>query len=92
MNESINYKELYTEIITRQVVILGSRLAITKAKSISSLVVSESGQVIDYQGDPQKILNDLISVYVSIFGTIVLESIKPIVENFSENNNITIKI
>ncbi len=87
MSDHFDYKELYTNIIRRQISLLGPQLAIAKARGVSGLSVDETGAVVAYQGDPKKILNDLISAYVAIFGTIVLESIKPIMEDFPNNHN-----
>lgn len=87
MTEPFDYKILYTNIIRRQIAILGPQLAVARARSVEGLTINDSGAVTAYDGDSKKVLNDLISSYVAIFGTISLESIKPLIESFPDNHS-----
>lgn len=71
MSNLDQYKNLMTEIIAKQAVILGPDIAKLKAKNVSEISVSADGQVTEITGDPEKALKNLIDQYVELSGMIV---------------------
>ena len=65
------YKTIISEIIQKQIVILGPAIAVMKARSIEGLEVSDDGKVLSIQGDPQEVMQKLIDLYVDLSGQIV---------------------
>lgn len=65
------YKKLLSEIIAKQAVILGPQIAVLKARNVSTLEVSDSGEVTAISGNPQEAVENLIDVYVELSGMIV---------------------
>lgn len=71
MNEKELYKSLMTEIIQKQSVILGPRIAILKARNVLDISVSDDGHIIDITGSPRTALQELVDEYVKLSGQIV---------------------
>jgi len=81
-NSNEDYKKLITEVIQKQVVILGPDIAIMKAKNIKGLVLAEDGAVTAIKGDPQVALKQLIDEYVSLSGLIVKKAMEPLLQKY----------
>ncbi|MBU1557690.1 hypothetical protein KKC45_01905 [Patescibacteria group bacterium] len=71
MADNEQYKVLLTEIIKKQIVILGPDISVLKARNILGLTVEDDGTVVSIEGDPQEVLQGLIDEYVSLSGLIV---------------------
>lgn len=84
MPEIEDYKKLLSEIIHKQMDVLGPEIAIQKARSISALKVSDDGQASHLSGDPAKALQDLVNVYISLSGEIVKNILTPVFEKYPE--------
>ncbi len=78
MPEKEQYKAVISEVIAKQVVILGPEIAVLKAKNVPELEVSSNGVVTDIKGDPQVALQKLIDQYVELSGQIVKNALGPI--------------
>jgi len=77
------YKSLLSEIIQKQAVILGPEIAVLKARNIEDLVIADDGEVTDIKGDPDKIINKLVDIYVALAGQIVKNTLSSIFEKYS---------
>ncbi len=84
MADADKYKVLITEIIKKQIVILGPDISVLKARNISGLTVSDDGTVTDISGDPQEILQGLINEYVSLSGMIVKNIVGTIMTKYPD--------
>jgi hypothetical protein len=71
-------KNIISEIIKKQSVILGPQIAILKARSVVGLKVSDTGDVSDLNGNGQEILQQLIEEYVSLSGEIVKNTVNSV--------------
>lgn len=71
MNEKEQYAALISEIIAKQSIILGSEMAILKARKVPGLTVDIQGKVLELSGDPKEKLQNLVDVYVELSGQIV---------------------
>ena len=81
---SDNYLNLMSDIIKKQIVILGPQIALLKARNVPGLQVSDSGDVSGLEGDPQMILQKLIDEYVSLSGLIVKKAMEPLLSKYPE--------
>lgn len=73
-----DYKALMTEIVSKQIVILGPDIAVLKAKNVKELSVSDDGTVTAINGDPQATLQRLIDEYIALSGQIVKNILGPL--------------
>lgn len=77
-----DYKQMLTEIIKKQIVILGPQIAVLKARSVPGLKVSDGGEVLEVSGPEQVILQKLIDEYVALSGEIVKSAVNYIFEKY----------
>lgn len=77
-----DYKKILTEIIKKQIVILGPQIAVLKARSVIGLKVSDTGEVTDITGPEQVVLQKLIDEYVALSGEIVKNAVSSIFEKY----------
>lgn len=76
------YKNLLTEIIKKQIIILGPDISLVKARNVSALEVADDGSVTAIAGDPQKALQELIEEFVSLSGLIVKKTMEPLLSKY----------
>lgn len=77
-----DYKQILSEIIKKQIVILGPQIAVLKARNVSGLKVTDDGTVIDIQKPEQVVLQKLIDEYVALSGEIVKNAVNSIFEKY----------
>lgn len=77
-----DYKQMLTEIIKKQIVILGPQIAVLKARNVPGITVSDDGVVLDINGDEQTILHKLIDEYVALSGEIVKNAVNSIFQKY----------
>ena len=77
-----DYQSLLTDLIKKQMVMLGPGVALSKAKKVPSLVVSEDGRVTAINGDPQQALNALANEYMQLSGEIANATLKSLLEKY----------
>ncbi|MFA4873069.1 MAG: hypothetical protein WC659_03985 [Patescibacteria group bacterium] len=76
------YQNLLTELIQKQIVILGPDIAIMKARNVSGLSVAGDGTVTQMNGNPPDLINQLIEQYVSLSGLIVKKAMEPLLAKY----------
>ncbi len=84
MPDKEQYKVLLTEIIKKQIVILGPDISVLKARNIKELAVENDGTVTAINGDPGQALQKLIDEYVSLSGLIVKNIVGTIMSKYPE--------
>ena len=77
-----DYKSMLTEIIQKQVVILGPQIAVLKARNVPGLQVNDSGMVTEVSGSEQVVLQKLIDEYVSLSGEIAKNAVNSIFQKY----------
>lgn len=77
-----DYKSMLTEIIQKQIVILGPQIAVLKARNVSGLSISDEGVVTDVSGPEQVVLQKLIDEYVALSGEIVRNAVDSIFKKY----------
>ncbi|OHA94505.1 MAG: hypothetical protein A3E02_02525 [Candidatus Zambryskibacteria bacterium RIFCSPHIGHO2_12_FULL_38_34] len=77
-----DYKQMLTEIIKKQIVILGPQMAVLKARAVPGLKVSDQGEVTSVSGPEQVVLQKLIDEYVALSGEIVKNAVNSIFEKY----------
>lgn len=81
-NANNDYKKVLSEVIKKQIVILGPDITFAKARNVPGLVVDSEGNVIDLKEDPQKIMQNLINQFVQLSGLIVQKTMEPLLSNY----------
>jgi len=78
MNGQQDYKQLLSEVIKKQIVILGPDITLLKARNVPGLVVADDGTVTDISGDSQQITQKLVDQFVQLSGEIVKKTMEPL--------------
>jgi hypothetical protein len=72
------YKALLSDVIKKQIVILGPDITLVKARNVKGLVVADDGTVTEITGAPQEITQNLIDQFVQLSGMIVKKTMEPL--------------
>lgn len=79
-----DYKKLLTDVIKKQIVILGPQITLAKARNVKGLTVSDDGTVTDMQGPPQELIQALIDQFVQLSGLIVKKTMEPLLSGYPD--------
>jgi len=71
MEQNADYKKLLTELLKRQISILGVDFVSKKVSDITGLKVDTEGNVIDIQGDANQVFNQTADRFVNLSGSTV---------------------
>lgn len=77
-----DYKKLFTELIKKQIIVLGPDITMAKVKNVEGIQVNGQGEVVSVQGDPQAILQNLINQFVELSGLIVKKTMESILTTY----------
>lgn len=83
------YQELISEIVQKQIAILGPAMALHKAEQVPGLKVDKNGRVTAITGEEQEILQRLVDSYIELSGQIVKNVLNPV---FAKYPSINVKI
>lgn len=84
MQPNTDYKKLLTEVIQKQMIILGPNITLTKARNVKGLIISDDGTVTDIQGPPQELIQNLINQFVQLSGLIVEKTMEPLLSAYPD--------
>jgi hypothetical protein len=73
-----DYKQLLTQVIQKQMVILGPSVALAKARNVNGLTITDDGTVTAMEGQPQELIQGLIDQFVQLSGLIVKKTMEPL--------------
>lgn len=83
-----DYKKLVTDVIKKQIVILGPDITLAKARNVKGLTVADDGTVTDMQGPPQELIQNLIDQFVQLSGLIVKKTMEPLLSAYPDGTKI----
>jgi len=81
-NSETDYKKLFSELIKKQMLVLGPDITLAKVKNVIGLTVDVNGDVIKLEGDPQQMLQGLINQFVELSGMIVKKTMESILTSY----------
>ena len=79
-----DYKKLLTDVIKKQMIILGPSITLVKARNVKGLVVADDGTVTGIQGKPQETIQSLIDQFVQLSGMIVKKTMEPLLSLYPD--------
>lgn len=82
-----DYKKLLTEVIKKQMIILGPDITLAKARNVKGLTIENDGTVSQISGYPQKLIQDLINQFVQLSGLIVQKTMEPLLANYPQGSS-----
>lgn len=75
---SQDYQKLFTDVIKKQIILLGPDITLAKARNVKGLMVSDDGTVTAINGNPQEMIQALIDQFVQLSGLIVKKTMEPL--------------
>lgn len=85
-----DYKKLLTQVIQKQMVILGPSITLAKARNVKGLTVSDDGTVVNMVGQPQALIQGLIDQFVQLSGLIVKKTMEPLLSAYPDGQGAAI--
>lgn len=79
-----DYQGLLTDLVKKQMVMLGPNVALSKARNVTAITVDAQGQVTAISGDPQSALNQLVQEYMNLSGQIAQATLRSLLEKYPE--------
>ncbi len=84
MPEQGDYKKMLTDLIQKQMVVLGPNIALDKARKVPGLKVTDDGSVLDMDGDPQMVLKGVANEYMTLSGQIAQMTLNSLLEKYPQ--------
>ena len=82
MEQNEEYKKMLTDLIQKQMVVLGPNIALDKARKISGIKVEDDGVVLDMDGDPKMVLKGVANEYMTLSGQIAQMTLNTLLEKY----------
>lgn len=84
MPEQDEYKKMLTDLIQKQMVVLGPNIALDKARKVPKLKVADDGTVLDMDGDPQMVLKGVANEFMTLSGQIAQMTLNSLLEKYPQ--------
>jgi hypothetical protein len=84
MPDQDEYKQMLTDLIQKQMVVLGPNIALDKARKIAGIKVTDDGTVLDMDGDPQMVLKGVANEYMALSGQIAQMTLNSLLEKYPQ--------
>lgn len=79
------HEKLLTEVIQKQMALLGPNIALATARSVQGLIITDQGVVTQLEGDHQQLTQALVEQFMALSGLIVKKTLEPLLARHSEN-------
>lgn len=77
-----DYKHLISEIIKKQITLLGPAIALSRARNATGVSIGDDGTVSDMKGDPKEALQKVVDEYFIFSGLIVRGTMESILQSY----------
>lgn len=77
-----NYKKMLSDLIKKQMVMLGPNIALDKARKVTGVAVNDEGEVTDISGDPRLVLKGVANEYMTLSGQIAQMTLNTLLEKY----------
>lgn len=77
-----DHQKLLTEVIQKQIIILGPSITLAKARNVPGLTVADDGTVVAMSGNPQELTQKLIEQFMELSGLIVKKTMEPLLASY----------
>jgi hypothetical protein len=84
MPDQDQYKKMLTDLIQKQMVVLGPNIALDKARKVAGLKIGDDGSVMEVSGDPQMVLKGVANEYMNLSGQIAQMTLNSLLEKYPQ--------
>ena len=82
MPDQAEYKKMLTDLIKKQMVVLGPNIALDKARKVAGVKITDDGTVLDMDGDPAMVLKGVANEYMTLSGQIAQMTLNSLLEKY----------
>ena len=83
-----SYKKMLSDLIKKQMIMLGPNIALDKARKVPGIRVSDEGVVTDITGDAKLVLKGVANEYMTLSGQIAQMTLNTLLEKYPGIGNI----
>ena len=83
-----DYKKMLTDLIQKQMVVLGPNIALDKARKVPGIKISDDGNVLDMDGNPPMVLKGVANEYMTLSGQIAQMTLNSLLEKYPGIKNL----
>ncbi len=73
---------MLTDLIQKQMIVLGPNIALDKARNVPGLLMNDDGSVKEINGDPQMVLKGVANEYMTLSGQIAQMTLNTLLEKY----------
>ncbi|MFA5991288.1 MAG: hypothetical protein WC794_03520 [Candidatus Doudnabacteria bacterium] len=82
MTDQEDYKKMLTDLIQKQMVVLGPNIALDKARKVPGVKIADDGTVLDMDGNPPMVLKGVANEYMNLSGQIAQMTLNSLLEKY----------
>lgn len=89
MTDPDDYKKVISDIIKKQIEVVGPAIALAVARKVPAIKLAQDGEVIEIAGDPRVVFEQIAEEYIAFSGEIskmILKSVMKSYPNVEINN------
>ena len=76
------YRKMLTDLIQKQMVVLGPNIALDKARKVAGVKIADDGTVLDMDGNPPMVLKGVANEYMNLSGQIAQMTLNSLLEKY----------
>jgi len=76
------YRKMLTDLIQKQMVVLGPNIALDKARKVPGVRIADDGSVLDMDGNPPMVLKGVANEYMNLSGQIAQMTLNSLLEKY----------
>ena len=76
------YRKMLTDLIQKQMVVLGPNIALDKARKVPGVKIADDGTVLDMDGNPSMVLKGVANEYMNLSGQIAQMTLNSLLEKY----------
>ncbi|KKR79961.1 MAG: hypothetical protein UU73_C0006G0034 [Candidatus Daviesbacteria bacterium GW2011_GWA1_41_61] len=84
METQDQYCHIITDLIKKQMVMLGPNVALGQVRRVEGLKVSDEGVVVELTGDPQAVLSAVARQYMALSGAIAQMTLESVIAQYPD--------
>lgn len=84
MDTKQTYLNILSDLIKKQMVMLGPNVALGQARRVTELSVSDDGTVTEISGEPQKALQAVAKQYMALSGAIAQMTLESVIAKYPD--------
>jgi hypothetical protein len=82
MPDQEQYKKMLTDLVQKQMVVLGPNIALDKARKVPGVKIADDGTVLDMDGNPPMVLKGVANEYMTLSGQIAQMTLNSLLEKY----------